>query len=217
MVMKLQKTELIQAQLALLVAVGLQVVVWLVNHDVFSEFQYAAIIAQVVLMLVLAMTTSSKNAKARATHHTTAIAMIALITLANFASLAVIITALLTNSLVNDGSALLGSALAIFFTNVIVFAIWYWEIDSPGLTKRNWTKSDKDFQFTQQNMPADFPEWKPEFFDYLFISLINSFNGATTSAHPITRHAKLLMATQASISIFTLALVVARSVGVLGS
>lgn len=213
--MKLSKTELTQAQIALFVAIILQIAVWQLNHRVFSDFQYIVIASQLVLALILGFTTSIKSLRGRAVQHNTATILIGLVTLANFASLAVVVYALLQGQIAN-GPVLLGSAIAIFFTNVIVYALWYWEIDSPGLTNRRWTTSDKDFQFVQQDMPEEFPTWRPRFVDYMYISVINSLNGATPSAHPLTGNAKMLMATQAVISVLTLALVVARSVGILG-
>lgn len=212
--MKLSKIELIEAQIALLVAIILQVVVWQVNHRFMSEFQYIVIVIELVLALLLGFTSSVRSLRGRALQHTAATVLVGLITLANFASLGVVTYALITGNVAN-GLELLGSALAIFFTNVIVFALWYWEIDSPGLTNRRWTTSDKDFQFVQQDLSKEFPDWKPEFIDYLYISIINSLNGATPSAHPLTRQAKALMATQAIISIAILALAVARSVSIL--
>ncbi len=214
--MKLSKMELFEAQAALLLAIILQAVVWQVNHHVLSEFQYVIIAVEIVLAVVLGFSSSIKSLQGRSLQHTTATLLIALITLANFAALGVVVYALLGGNITN-GLTLLGSAIAIFFTNVIVYGLWYWEIDSPGLTNHKWSKSDKDFQFTQQDRSGDFPDWKPQFIDYLYISVINSLNGATPSAHPVTKHAKILMATQAIISIFTLALVVARSVTILGS
>lgn len=213
--MKLSKSELAQAQIALFVAIGLQVVVWRINHQVFSDFQYVVIATEIVLAIVLGLSANFKKTHGRALHHASATVLIAFVSLANFASLAVVVYALIHGQTTN-GVLLLTSAIAIFFTNVIVYALWYWEIDSPGLTNRRWTKSDKDFQFIQQNNPTEFAGWRPRFVDYLYISVINSLNGATTSASPLTGHAKMLMATQAVISILTLALVVARSVGILG-
>lgn len=213
--MKLQKSELIQAQLALFIAIILQIVVWRINHKVFSEFQYVIIVIEIILAILLGLTANVRSLRGRALQHNTATILIGLVTLANFASLAVVIYALVQGSITN-GTALLGTAIAIFFTNLIVYALWYWEIDSPGLTNRRWTKNDKDFQFVQQGMPNEFPGWRPRFVDYLYISIINSLNGATPSSHPLTGHAKMLMATQAIISVLTLALVVARSVGILG-
>ena len=213
--MKLSKSELIQAQVALLVAIILQIVVWRINHGVFSNFQYVVVITEVVLALLLSLSSGAGGSRGRRVQHTVATVLIALVTLANFASLAVVIYAL-TQGHATGGAALLVSAIAILFTNIIVYALWYWEIDSPGLTNHRWSKADKDFQFTQQNNPSEFAGWRPRFIDYLYISVINSLNGASLGAQPLTSHAKTLMGTQAVISILTLALVVARSVGILG-
>lgn len=212
--MRLQKSELIEAQLTLFTAVILQIIVWRINHRVFSDFQYVVVAVEVMLAILLGFTTNITSLRSRTLQHMTATILIGLVTAANFISLGFVIYALIHQTA--SGTALLGTAIAIFFTNVIVYALWYWEIDSPGLTNHRWTKSDKDFQFTQQNRPEEFQGWRPRFVDYLYLSIVNSLNGATTSASPLTSQAKALMASQAVISILTLALVVARSVGILG-
>lgn len=212
--MRVEKSELWQAKIALLAAIILQVIVWVFNHEVFFAVQYIVIAVEVLLLVLLSVTSGLKSVHSRSVNHLSATALIGVVSLANFIALAVVVYALV-NGNITDGTNLLVSAIVIFFTNIIVFALWYWEIDSPGLTNRRWTKSDKDFQFVQQEKPAEFPGWKPSFVDYLYISVINSLNGATPSSHPLTGHAKILMALQAIISIFTLALVVARSIGIL--
>lgn len=214
--MKLAKTEIIQAQVALLAAIVLQVVVWNINKEMLWGFHYGIVVVELILAVTLGFTAGVKSVHGRALQHGAATVLIGAVTIANFASLTAVVNTLIAGQ-ITDGALLLGSAVAIFFTNVIVYALWYWEIDSPGLTNHRWTKNDKDFQFTQYNLPHEFPNWKPEFVDYLYISVINSLNGANTGAQALTKQAKILMATQAIVSIFTLALVVARSVGILGT
>jgi uncharacterized membrane protein len=97
-----------------------------------------------------------------------------------------------------------------------VFGLWYWEIDSPGLTRKHWSVHDKDFQFIQQDKPREFPGWQPTFADYLYLSLTNAINFAAADTRPLSHSAKLLMGTQALVSVFTLAVVIARSVSILG-
>lgn len=210
------RTELFEAQAALFVAIGLQAIVWALNNHVFSQVQYVIILVELALALALGLTSGLKKTRGRKIQHATATLLIAFVTLANVASFSLVIYALLRGDVLH-GTALLGTALAIFLTNIIVFALWYWEIDSPALTDHKWTKNDKDFQFTQQNLPHEYPNWRPEFVDYLYISVINSVNGASLSANPVTKHAKMLLSVQAIISLFTLALVIARSVGILGA
>jgi uncharacterized membrane protein len=84
------------------------------------------------------------------------------------------------------------------------------------LTGRKWSKHEKDFQFTQQDRPADFPDWQPNFGDYLYLSSSNAINFAAADTRPLTGQAKLLMGSQAMISAFTLALMIARAVNIIG-
>lgn len=64
-------------------------------------------------------------------------------------------------------------------------------------------------------MGGDFPDWQPQFGDYLYLSITNATNFAPADVRPLTLQAKALMAIQSLISVFTLALVLARSVNIL--
>lgn len=214
---KITRGELIQAQVALLVAIALQVVVWRINHGVFSLPQILIIATELALAIIIGFTVNKQSFHDRGIHHNAAIVLLAIISVANISALAVVLRVLVLGHEAIDGLELLSSAIAIFMTNIIVFALWYWEVDSPGLTRRRWSKNDKDFQFTQQDMPDDFPNWQPEFIDYLYLSVTNAINFASADVRPITRSAKLLMGSQALVSVFTLALVLARSVNILGN
>ena len=68
----------------------------------------------------------------------------------------------------------------------------------------------------QQERRSEFIGWTPQYLDYLYLSVTNAINFASADTKPITRNAKFLMGAQALISVFTLALVVARSVSILG-
>lgn len=59
------------------------------------------------------------------------------------------------------------------------------------------------------------PGWRPEFSDYLYVSITNVVAFSPTDTMPMARWAKVLMTVQASVSFTTLALVVARAVNVL--
>jgi uncharacterized membrane protein len=136
---------------------------------------------------------------------------------ANIIALGAVLKALIVEGRITDGKQLLASAVVIYFTNIIVFALWYWEIDSPGLSGKKWSKHDKDFQFTQQDLSDEHPNWTPRFGDYMYLSVTNALNFAPADTRPVTRQSKYLMALQAIVSVFTLALVIARSVSILGS
>lgn len=215
MLRKVARHELFHAQIGLLIAIALQFVVWWVHHG-FSTLQYAIIGAELLLALTVASSASLKTLRKRAWHRLAAFGLLGLMSAANISSLAVVLNSLITSDSQLTGLGLLSSAIAIFVTNVIVYALWYWEIDSPGLTSTSWSKYDKDFQFTQQDLPQEFPNWRPEFADYLYVSMTNAVNFAPADTRPLTRSAKMLMGSQAIISVFTLAILVARSVSILG-
>jgi uncharacterized membrane protein len=216
MLHRIAKRELVHAQLGLLVAIALQGIVWKINDELLVGPQYLIIPIELGLALVLGFTVNRHVAHRMGIHHALTISLLALLSVANLSSLMLVLHSLIITHATLTGEELLASAIAIFITNIIVFALWYWEIDSPGLSRTRWSKNDKDFQFTQQDIKQDFPGWHPEFLDYLYLSVTNAVNFAPADARPITHGAKLLMGSQALISVFTLALVIARSVSILG-
>lgn len=213
----ISKKELILAQFALLIAILLQLFTHHIGSEVLPGSQYVIIMIELTLAIFIGFTVNMKSARMRDIHHAFAVTLLGLITVANIISLIFVLSSLINDQGVIDGEKLLAAAVAIFMTNIIVFALWYWEIDSPGLTRTVWSKYEKDFQFTQQDLEKEFPKWQPEFGDYMYLSITNAVNFAASDTKPLTQQAKLLMAAQALISVFTLALVLARSVSILGS
>jgi hypothetical protein len=132
-------------------------------------------------------------------------------------SAALLIYRLLNGGMTEKPSALLLTGGAIWLTNVIVFALWYWEWDRGGPAARAMArKKHPDFLFTQMASPevAD-PDWEPFFVDYLYLSFTNATAFSPTDTLPLSRWAKLAMMFQSAVSLATLALVVARAVNIL--
>jgi len=139
----------------------------------------------------------------------------------NLVALVFLVAGLVTTSTTNlGGGELLMSAAVVWFTNVIIFAIWFWEADLGGPVARALLGSHvkPDFQFPQDENPRLKPEgWCPKLWDYLYVSLTNSIAFSPTDAMPLSRHAKLLMGLESTISLVTVLLVAARAVNVLGA
>lgn len=209
------RSELFLAQLVLYIAIGLQVSTWVTSGDLSYGPHPLIIISELVLVTILGLSARHPEVLKRSTYRTLSFIMLGLISAENISAMIIALRLLITETDVN-GYNLLASAIAIFLTNIIVFSLWYWEIDSPGLSGKKWSKYTKDFQFTQQDHPEEFKNWQPSFPDYLYLSVTNAINFAAADARPITHQAKLLMGTQALISLSTLALVIARSVSILG-
>ncbi len=213
----ISRKELWQAQVALLVAIGLQMIVRQVGSDVLPGSQYLIILTELALALIIGFTVNKHRVHRWGLYHFLSVVLLGLISIANISGLVYVLHSLIINHATLSGEQLLIAGIAIFITNIIVFALWYWEIDSPGLTRTLWSKYDKDFQFTQQDLTKEFPDWQPEFGDYLYLSVTNAINFASADVRPLTLQTKALMASQSLVSVFTLALLIARSVSILGT
>jgi uncharacterized membrane protein len=114
---------------------------------------------------------------------------------------------------------LVGNGLAIWVTNVIVFALWFWEFDRGGPASRaNNRRVNPDFLFPQMSTPElAHEDWEPEFLDYLYVSFTNATAFSPTDTMPLSRWAKMAMAFQSGISLITVVLVIARAVNILGN
>ena len=144
--------------------------------------------------------------------------VIVVLGLVNAVSLALLVRKLVHGGF-SDGATLLGSAATVWLTNMVVFGLLYWEVDRGGPLGRVGARpapAYPDLQFPQDLGPAAAPRgWRPGFVDYLFVSLTSSTAFSPTDTMPLTRRAKLLMGSQALISLLTVGLVAARAVNVL--
>ncbi|HEY5059568.1 MAG TPA: hypothetical protein VII51_11190 [Gaiellaceae bacterium] len=144
------------------------------------------------------------------------LAMIAVLTAANSASIY-----LLVHVLINGGavvaSPLLRAAVHLWCVNVLIFALWFWELDGGGpLNRHTCTIHERDFFFPQQTDPALFgTSWRPTFIDYLYVSYTNSSAFSPTDTMPLSRWAKVLMLVQSAVSLALGLMVVARAVNIL--
>jgi hypothetical protein len=117
-----------------------------------------------------------------------------------------------------NGHDLIRAAIHIWCANVIVFALWFWQLDSGGPMER-WNAAEArpgDFLFPQQADPSIARAgWRPTFLDYLYVSFTNSTAFSPTDTMPLTQWAKMLMLVEAAASLLTLLMVAARAVNIL--
>jgi uncharacterized membrane protein len=145
----------------------------------------------------------------------TSITLIAVITAANFVALGELIRALLDHTTAG-GRSLVYASVPIWLTNVIVFGLWYWELDRGGVAARlRPTHRRPDFLFPQMSTPGSAPGWTPDFLDYLYTSFTNATAFSPTDTMPLTAWSKLLMMLQSLASLLTVALVISRAVNIL--
>lgn len=112
---------------------------------------------------------------------------------------------------------LLVAGALVWLQTVIAFAFLYWELNGGGPVNRHLRPAEHpDLAFPQHLEPRLAPSgWRPVFFDYLYLALTNATAFSPTDVMPLSRRAKLAMASQSLLSIVILSLVVANAVNLL--
>ncbi len=205
-----------QVPVAILALVG---IFWLVASQLTPRITTAFVaLAIVVLASVLV-------ARRRGLHGATrvlALALVALVTIALAASVALVIAQLVYGKRMvawlptpPTPAELLRNAALIWLSNVIVFAVWYWEIDAGGPAQRHRGRYDSDDLMFPQRQHEGADDWVPDFLDYLFFSFNSSTAFSPTDTLVMSRRMKVLIMCQSIISLAVLAVVAARAVNAL--
>jgi hypothetical protein len=112
---------------------------------------------------------------------------------------------------------LLRAAALLWSSNVLVFGLWYWQIDGGGPLKRHLSGHQAtDFMFPQQ-VDGNKQGWVSHFLDYLFLAFTGATALSPADTYPLTRPAKALMMIEAVISMVIIVLLAARAVNIFGS
>ena len=174
-----------------------------------------------LVVLLLIPTAFAHQTGRHSLNHVLGIVISAIITIALIGSVALLVTTIPGRK--EPPLALLRSGGALWLTNILVFALWYWRLDGGGPRKREIEQEfgSRSFVFPQmqiekterRNFGAD--KWRPGFVDYLFVSFTTSAAFGPTDAPILTRWAKLLTMTQVLISLTIMVLLISRAVGVL--
>ena len=169
------------------------------------------------LLVGLVIVSPHPNVRHSPLRRRAAIGMIALVSAANAVSL-VMLSHYLLNGGKENGHQLILSGIVLWCTNVLLFGLWYWEVDRGGPVARAEGDWDiPDFLFPQMTDPKWAPpNWMPKLIDYLYVSLTNATAFSPTDTMPLTPTAKWLMSAQSLVSLVTIGLVVARAVNILG-
>ncbi|MCH8627541.1 hypothetical protein MM440_07020 [Arsenicicoccus piscis] len=181
-------------------------------------------VIEVALLVALVATNPWRMARQSRWSRIAALALAVLVIVSNLVSLGLLVTQLGSDA---DGMAMLRGAMQVWGTNVIGFALVYWELDRGGPVARRMLPRNKipraDWRFSQDEnhgavdevraSSSEDSDWRPVFADYLYLSVTNSSAFSPTDTMPLSSRAKLLMATQATAALLTSLLVVARAVG----
>jgi hypothetical protein len=171
----------------------------------------------IILLLLIPIAISARRGDHNVTRILTFVAN-AVITLAMIAALIHLVRGIPEH--LETPKALLRSALALWLTNILIFALWYWKLDAGGPLLRElpngMTKSSFLFpQMMNRGEGCADPAWVPNFIDYLFLAFNTSTAFSPTDTAVLSRWAKIGTMLQSLISLTIIALLAARAVNIL--
>ncbi|MDQ2773884.1 MAG: DUF1345 domain-containing protein [Acidobacteriota bacterium] len=172
-----------------------------------------------LILVLLALTVVTHQTGRHTVNRAVGLVLLVLITSATVWSLGTLISGLPGKK--EAPTELLRSAVALWVSNVLVFASWYWRLDAGGPHSRDLRDAHTEgaFLFPQMVLPGaqkrGATAWKPGFVDYLFLAFNTSTAFSPTDVPVLSRWAKLLMMIQSCISLGTIAILAARAINIL--
>jgi hypothetical protein len=169
-------------------------------------------------VLLAALVITSRGARETRRRREITIGLVLVAVAANLLALALLSRYLLQGGRA-EGADLIDGGVVIWVTNLLLFAVLYWELDRGGprrpATARAPVAPDLLFpQMTDDRWAT--PGWAPRFGDYLYVSLTNQTAFSPTDTMPLLLRAKLLMGVQGLAGLITTGVIVARAVDLLG-
>ena len=173
------------------------------------------LVVEGVLILPFIITLITQRILAHRLLRTAGLVTLGVTTLALAIGIALLVSSLTAPT--TKGLNLLREAASLWVFNILVFALWYFEIDGGGPLKRHKAPPQAtDFLFPQY-APGNKSNWKPQFLDYVFLAFNSSTALSPADTLPLTKRAKTLMMIQAVLSLVVIVLLAARAVNILSS
>jgi uncharacterized membrane protein len=170
------------------------------------------------IVVLAALVVAARGGREARRSRRAAIVLVLVAALANLVALG-FLTGYLLEGGQTRGANLLDGGVLIWATNLLLFAVLYWELDRGGPRRTDATRAPMvpDFLFPQMSDGTyAAPGWKPGFGDYLYVSLTNQTAFSPTDTMPLTPRVKTLMAIQGLAALITTGVIVARAVNILG-
>jgi hypothetical protein len=172
---------------------------------------------QLVLLGLLIAQDRGRIDRRSATLHRLMVALLVVMTSGTVLGVAVLAYDILTAAEGITATILLGRGAAIWVANVIIFSLWYWQIDRGGPAERAaGSPIPPSFAFPENATPELAPAgWQPAYPDYLYLAYTNATAFSPTDTLPVRRWAKLTMMVQSTLSLVVAILVLARAINIL--
>lgn len=176
---------------------------------------------QVVLLLFLAVLVvgdPGRIDRRRTWLRVTTGLMIGTITVVNAVLALRLVAGILENNRFDTAEELLLIGGVVWLTNIVAFALWFWDLDQGGAAERaaRSGRATPAFVFPEMTNPEHAPpDWYPQFVDYLTLSFNTATAFSPADVSPIKRWSKLLAAFESAVSLVVALLVIARAVNIL--
>jgi hypothetical protein len=203
-------------QLVIALAIALQVL--LPDRLTAGDSKWVLPALELLLLAVLAIASPRRLTEPRSWRRRLSMTVVSVVSLANGISLALLAHLLLGRHTmpITNGRELIVAGSLIWLSNVLLFSLWYWELDRGGPGLRAFGDDGApDFLYPQMAPDWPDPRWRPQFADYLYVSLTNAIAFSPTDTMPLSVMAKFVMGLQSLISLVTIGLVISRAVNIL--
>lgn len=212
------------AALAVLVAIALYA---LLPNKLLLEPRFVVPTLELLLFIPLIAANPRRMTRGNRSLRRLAIVLVLLIAASNAVAEVLLIRQLVGGAGKDEATTLLLAAGQVWLTNVLVFALAYWELDRGGPVSRTQIARPRlpiaDFRFPQDEDHDAIYEvakrssaksgWAPGFIDYLYVSVTNSSAFSPTDTMPLSPRAKMLMAVESVSALVLSVLVISYGVG----
>lgn len=206
------RAMMIQRIVAAFVAVGIGVLFLALPDYLTVGPNWLLLVIEGILLLPLLFFSYTKRLLPRKGIRILTLTMLGVATAALASGIALLVHSLSVN---NNASLLLRSAALLWCSNILVFSLWYWEIDGGGPLKRHLMgHKAADFMFPQQT-DGNTSNWVPHYLDYLFVAFTGATALSPADTYPLTRVAKGLMMLEAIFSMIVIVLLAGRAVNII--
>lgn len=199
--------------LVLLVAIAIQLAL---PQELLTYSKWVGPTIELVLLLCLLLANPGRIRHSSQVLRAGGIILAALMTIGNIHQAARLVLSIIQGTDEYDAGMLLAAGAGVWITNVVVFALWYWELDRGGPAARA-RGSDRypGFLFPQMDTKQENyrATWTPTYFDYFYVSFTNATAFSPTDTMPLSRWAKTGMMLQSVVSLSVMSIVFARAIG----
>ncbi len=171
-----------------------------------------------VLLAVLIIGDPGRIDRDRPWLHNLTSVLIGVISVANAdAAVRLVIGIVNTAGFTQNAKVLLASGAAIWLSNIIAFALWFWNLDRGGPAARAAGTGGSPALVFPEMVHSEHVEegWVPAFVDYLHFAFATATAFSPTDVSAVKPWTKLMMMAEEAVSLVVAILVVARAVNIL--